>query len=211
MAPEGCSLHQRGPTAWWAASSQPCNGGECTKCSRRCRTCLPSVVLCGTGHAGGAQQHQQPASQARRGTLLKPTTLKSLGTGAAAAGRNAAAREALTACVVPPRQLASAVQGAALTVTGSTGQRVYCQLDAARPQAETSRPPPGAACRLSGGSVGGLLAQPLDALLDQLADRRRQVTRGGGVKQSQQPGSTGSTHFITLCITGTGCCWLPCA
>jgi hypothetical protein len=131
----------------------------------------------------GQEQATQPAI-----TSLKPATLESLGTGAAAERQRTAAIAAAQAASVPPRQLASAVQGACMTVTGSSGQRVYCQLDTARPKGEGGAPP--AAAAAGGSAVGrgvlrgcGLLAQPIEVLLDQLAEKRRQV---GGLQAAQQ-------------------------
>ncbi|KAF6260458.1 hypothetical protein COO60DRAFT_1637556 [Scenedesmus sp. NREL 46B-D3] len=116
-------------------------------------------------------------------TNLKPATLESLGTGAAAERQRIAALAALQAATVQPRQLASAVQGSCMTVTGSSGMRVYCQLDAARPQGQGRQPPAAAAAAAAaagGGAAGGvlrgrgLLSQPIEVLLDQLAEKRRQ-------------------------------------
>lgn len=113
-------------------------------------------------------QTEEPAT-----TVLKPATLASLGAGTA--GRTAAeALAALEAAALRPRQLASAVTGCCLTVTGSSGQRVYCQLAAARPAegAAAGAAAGGGVCR----NAAGLLAEPIDKLLLKLTERRRMVS-----------------------------------
>uniref|UniRef100_A0A383W5P0 AAA+ ATPase domain-containing protein n=1 Tax=Tetradesmus obliquus TaxID=3088 RepID=A0A383W5P0_TETOB len=123
------------------------------------------------GDVPGEQPSQPPV------TNLKPATLESLGMGTAAERQRAAAMAALQAASVPPRQLASAVQGCSMTVTGSSGQRVYCQLEAARPKGDGGAPPAAAAGGVGGGVLRGgrgLLAQPIEVLLDSLAEKRRQ-------------------------------------
>jgi hypothetical protein len=149
--------------------------------AQTCTCVAPSPACClpVPADAGELQDQEQPTQPAI--TNLKPATLESLGTGAAAERQRTAALASLQAAAVRPRQLASAVQGACMTVTGSSGQRVYCQLDAARPQGEGGAPRAvTAAAAAVGGGVGGvrgrgLLAQPIEALLDQLAEKRRQV------------------------------------
>jgi hypothetical protein len=150
------------------AASQTCT------CAARSAACC----LAAPADAGELQDQEQPTQPAI--TNVKPATLESLGTGAAAERQRTAALASLQAAAVRPRQLASAVQGACMTVTGSSGQRVYCQLDAARPQGEGGAPRAAAAAAVGVGvGVGvrgvGLLAQPIEALLDQLAEKRRQV------------------------------------
>ncbi|WIA29972.1 hypothetical protein OEZ86_000070 [Tetradesmus obliquus] len=124
------------------------------------------------GDVPGEQPSQPPVIN------LKPATLESLGMGTAAERQRAAAVAALQAASVPPRQLASAVQGCSMTVTGSSGQRVYCQLDAARPKGDGGAPPAAAAAGVAGSALlrggRGLLAQPIEVLLDSLAEKRRQ-------------------------------------
>lgn len=109
-------------------------------------------------------------------TALKPATLASLAGGLA--GRSAAeVLAALETTAVQPQQYASAVSGFSVTVTGSSGQRVFCQLTAARPQQERAA---GAADAASISAVlrmtAGLLAEPIDVLLERLAERRRLVS-----------------------------------
>lgn len=129
--------------------------------------------MCSSGDAADNIEAQPEVPDS---TALKPATLESLRAGTA--GTSAAeAMAALQAAAVRPRQLASAVSGCCLTVTGSSGQRVYCQLAAVRPAGEGAPAAVGGAgvCR----SAAGLLAEPIDKLFDQLAERRRQV-RGTG-------------------------------
>lgn len=113
-------------------------------------------------------------SQAMRRAAPKPHALTSLGVaGAAAASRKAAAAAALAALeasAAAPKALASELTGPALTVTGTTGARVYCQV--VRPTAVAA-----SAGSARGGGRSGLLQQSIDVLLDVLAARRRQVHR----------------------------------
>jgi hypothetical protein len=139
------------------------------------RSLVAFVAGAGAGPAG-----PNTSSQAMPPPPPKPTAIASLGVGgAAAASRKAAAAAALAALQAaarPPKQLASELTGPAITVTGMTGARVYCQF--AKPAtAEAAAGQGGGRIRRlgAGGSKGGLLQQPIDELLDILADRRRQV------------------------------------
>lgn len=112
----------------------------------------------------------------------KPQAFASLGVAgaAAAAGRKAAAAAALAAlqaAAVAPRQLVTEVKGRAVTVTGTSGARVYCQL-APSVSAGAAAGAGGSARGGVGGGVGGggLLQQSIDDLMDMLAERRRQVS-----------------------------------
>jgi hypothetical protein len=132
---------------------------------------------CYSTGAGDDDSGHQTASQAMPPPPAKPIAIASLGVGgAAAASRQAAAAAALAAlqaAALPPRQLVSEVTGPTITVTGSTGARVYCQMAATAAAAAAT----GTVSRgLAGsGSRSGLLQQPIGDLLDMLAERRRQV------------------------------------
>jgi hypothetical protein len=175
---------------------------------------LPAATA-DAGDMAGQQQPTQPVT-----TNLKPATLESLGTGAAAERQRTAALAAAQASSVRPRQLASAVQGACLTVTGSSGQRVYCQLDAARPKGEGALPAAAAGTGTAGGVLGGrgLLAQPIEVLLDQLADKRRQVraVQLSGSRQhlavGQTVGGINSTWLMLHAVNfiSASCCCCTC-
>lgn len=151
-------------------------------CARNCVFVDARPLVFGAVVAGAGDSTSGPntSSQAMPPPPPKPTAIASLGVGgAAAASRKAAAAAALAALQAaarPPKQLASELTGPAITVTGMTGARVYCQL--AQPTAaEAAAGQGGSRSRglAADGSRGGLLQQPIDELLDFLANRRRQV------------------------------------
>jgi hypothetical protein len=109
-------------------------------------------------------------------TTLRPATLASLGADASLHG--AAVLLALRASTVPPRALASDVCDVPnITVTGSDGRRVYCELHQQAPleQPASGRARHGAHTTGGAGGLGGLLDTPLPLLQEMLAERRRQV------------------------------------
>jgi hypothetical protein len=137
-------------------------------------------ALCSVAGAGAGPAGPHTSSQAMAPPPPKPTAIASLGAGGAAAasrkGAAAAALAALQAAARPPKQLASELTGPAITVTGMTGARVYCQFaQPAEVEAAAGQGGSRSGGLGPGGSKGSLLQQPMDVLLDMLADRRRRV------------------------------------
>jgi hypothetical protein len=136
-----------------------------------------AAALAAAAGDDGRPAGPRSGSQALPRAAPKPHALASLGVGgAAAASRKAAAAAALAAlqaAAAAPKALASELTGRALTVTGTIGARVYCQVTQPRAAAAAS----GGSSAGTGGR-GGLLQQPIDVLLDVLAARRRQVHGG---------------------------------